>query len=110
MVDGEIMFVPTIKHSQLPKGDSTFFAKYGDSGALVYTEDSHASTGATEVPLLQCCHTAKTWFSRCGRTDKTGGDGPIKDPDRPAVTEGGNALNPELDWEVKAISTECRSG
>jgi hypothetical protein len=54
-------------------------------------------------------NTAKTWFSRCGSTDKTGDNGPIKDPDLPAITEGGNALNPELDWGAKGIFTECHS-
>ncbi|CAG7982812.1 unnamed protein product [Penicillium nalgiovense] len=45
MVDEKIISVPTVEHSVIPKEDNLFFTKPGDSGALVYTKDSHVVVG-----------------------------------------------------------------
>ncbi|KGO59814.1 hypothetical protein PEX2_053920 [Penicillium expansum] len=45
MVDGKTVSMPTIEHSVIPRGDSTSFGRHGDSGALVYTKDTHVVVG-----------------------------------------------------------------
>jgi hypothetical protein len=45
IVDGEVVSLPTIEHAVAPRGDNTYFAKHGDSGALVYTKCTHVVVG-----------------------------------------------------------------
>ncbi|KAJ6189840.1 hypothetical protein N7519_004748, partial [Penicillium mononematosum] len=92
MVDGEIVFVLTVEHSVLPEGDDLFFARPGDSGALVYTKDSHALVGLcvagrlylpscsyfTHISDLLILSRVLAQLSRCGRTDKSRGSVPVR--------------------------------
>ena len=79
-------------------------------GSCTYFPDLDGNGRADMHSIIHSIdNTAKTWFSLCGRTDKTGDDGPIEDPGLPVFPEGGNIWNPVLTWGAKGTAAECSS-
>ncbi|CAG8901464.1 unnamed protein product [Penicillium egyptiacum] len=68
-------------------------------GSCTYFPDLDGNGRADMHSIIHSIdNTAKTWFSRCGRADKTGDDGPIEHPDLPVIPDAGNIYNPKLTW------------
>ncbi|KAJ5477673.1 hypothetical protein N7530_003182 [Penicillium desertorum] len=45
IIDGKVVCLATVEHGVAPRGNNPYFAKSGDSGALVYTKDAHVVVG-----------------------------------------------------------------